>query len=89
MAKFKKWSKAFCWVLIVMGLLINVFGFCVIAGELPSPAKLDFDYNGVIVGVLSLLVTVLIGWNVYSLIDLKTHIVQSRRLKSELIKLKY
>lgn len=88
MDKFKKWCKAFCWVLIVMGLLINVFGFCIIARELPSPAKLDFDYNGVIVGILSLLVTVLIGWNVYSLIDLKAHSEQSGRLKSELKKLK-
>lgn len=69
--KFKKWCKAFCWVLIVIGLLMNVFGFFITAKAAPSPAELDFDYNGVIVGVLSLLVTALLGWNVYTLIDIK------------------
>lgn len=32
---------------------------------------MDFDYYGVIVGILSILVTILIGWNIYSVIDLK------------------
>jgi hypothetical protein len=29
------------------------------------------DYIGVIVGILSLLVTVLIGWNIYIALDIK------------------
>lgn len=41
-----------------------------------------------IIGILPLLVTALIRWNVYSLIDLKTHIDQSRRKESELKELK-
>ena len=31
-----------------------------------------FDYLGLTVGILSLLVTVLIGWNIYTLVDLKS-----------------
>lgn len=38
--------------------------------------ELSFDYQGVIVGVLSLLVTALIGWNIYTLVDLRG--IQSR-----------
>lgn len=33
---------------------------------------LTFDYVGALVGILSLLVTVLIGWNIYSLIDIRS-----------------
>ncbi len=31
---------------------------------------LGFDYQGVLVGILALLVTALIGWNIYNLIDI-------------------
>lgn len=86
--KFTKWSKVLCWVLIVMGILMNAFGFCVVAEIVPRTDKLDFDYNGVIVGVLSLLVTTLLGWNVYTLIDLKNHAEQNHRIKNELQELK-
>lgn len=85
---FKKWSNKFCWVLIVIGLLMNVFGFWITAKAAPSPAELDFDYNGVIVGVLSLLVTALLGWNVYSLIDLKNNAEQNHKINDELNKIK-
>ena len=33
------------------------------------PSSLSFDYNGIIVAILSLLVAVLVGWNIYQLID--------------------
>lgn len=46
----------------------------------PRFSDLNFDYMGVIVAILSLLVTVLIGWNIYSLIDLKEY----RRIYKEL-----
>lgn len=50
-------------------LLLSVIAVCVAAWRSP---ELSFDYQGVIVGVLSLLVTVLIGWNIYTLVDLKS-----------------
>lgn len=34
-------------------------------------ADLGFDYIGAIVGILSILITVLIGWNIYTVIDVK------------------
>ena len=36
-----------------------------------SNEELQFDYIGAIVGILALLVTVLIGWNIYQLVDMK------------------
>lgn len=35
------------------------------------PRQLGLDYLGMIVGVLALLTTILIGWNIYTLIDIK------------------
>ena len=58
------WAMASCFV----SLLSSVVAVCVAVWRSP---ELSFDYQGVIVGVLSLLVTVLIGWNIYSVIDLR------------------
>ena len=37
----------------------------------PRYSELNIDYIGVIIGILSFLVTVLLGWNIYTLIDTK------------------
>lgn len=42
-----------------------------IAVAAPRTQDLSFDYYGVIVGILSLLVTAVVGWNIYTIIDLK------------------
>lgn len=58
------------WALILSGIaiIISIVAICVAC---PHNKDLGFDYQGVIVGVLSLLVTILIGWNIYSIIDMK------------------
>lgn len=53
----------------VVAIIISVIAICLIC---PRLNNLDFDYQGIIVGILSLLVTVLLGWNIYTLIDLKS-----------------
>lgn len=40
----------------------------------PRKEELGFDYTGVIVGILSLLVTALIGWNIYKTLEIDRHI---------------
>ncbi len=59
--------------LIVSGIAIGVSFY--------RTRDLSMDYMGVIVGILSLLVTSLLGWNIYSLIDV-------RRIKDELASVK-
>lgn len=49
--------------LSMIAILISI-ACCLIKIE-----PISYDYMGVLVGVLSLLVTVLIGWNIYTLID--------------------
>lgn len=49
----------------------------------PHKAELGFDYQGVLVGVLSLLVTILIGWNIYTIIDIKTQEIRLMKYQLE------
>lgn len=50
-----------------VSLIVSVLAVCIAAYRTPA---LSFDYQGVLVDTLSLLVTVLVGWNIYSLVDL-------------------
>ena len=49
------------WIVSIVSLLLSVIAVCVAVWRSP---ELDFDYQGVLVGVLSLLVTVLVGLNI-------------------------
>ena len=52
----------------ITALTLSITSICISAWRSP---ELSFDYQGVIVGVLSLLVTVILGWNIYTVIDIK------------------
>ena len=56
--------------LVISGLALFVSGVVAVLC-LPSPHHVDFDYQGLLVGILSLLVTVLIGWQIWLAFDLK------------------
>jgi uncharacterized membrane protein len=51
-----------------IAIIISIIAICFAAYRTP---ELQFDYIGVLVGIIALLVTVLIGWNIYTLIDIK------------------
>lgn len=55
-------------ILSVISVLFTVGYACV---EFPNTNELNFDYMGIIISILSILVTVLLGWNIYTLIDLR------------------
>lgn len=46
--------------------------------------ELDFDYYGAIIGVLSFLVTLLMGYQIYTVINVKKELDDVRRLKEEI-----
>lgn len=64
--KFKEGKWLYTWLIIlsVIGLL-NIMSFSVLCRE----DSLSFDYLGLLVGILAILVTVLIGWNIYRVLD--------------------
>lgn len=59
------------YVLLAIEILLLAISLCVLFIVLPRCEHLSFDYIGVMVTTLSIIVMVLIGWNVYSIIDLK------------------
>lgn len=60
-------KKEFSIWLSLVSLVLSVVATCVAVWRSPD---LGFDYQGVLVGVVSLLVTVLIGWQIYSSVEI-------------------
>ncbi|WP_308744842.1 hypothetical protein [uncultured Bacteroides sp.] len=62
----KNWIKSY-WsnCLSIAAIICSVVAICV---SLPSSPELGMDYIGVIIGILSLLVTMLIGWQIWNVI---------------------
>lgn len=54
---------------IIYAAILISFTFSIISLCSSLPRNSGMDYIGVIVGILSLLVTILIGWNIYTVVD--------------------
>ncbi len=78
---FSKWLWLF-------SLIISLANIVVVCLSLPAGHEPDFDYLGLIVGSLSILVTVLIGWNIYTLVDFKNEVKVIKNYREELDKIK-
>ena len=64
---------------------IVALGIAILAMAKVAPVKeLDFDYYGAIIGVLSFLVTLLMGYQIYTVINVKKELEDVRRLKEEI-----
>lgn len=68
----KNWIKSY-WsnCLSIAAIICSVVAICV---SLPSAPELGIDYMGVIVGILSFLVTLLIGWQIYNAVTIEKRI---------------
>ena len=71
-------------IAMALSILAVIVSIPAIILAVPRASELDFDYYGVIIGILSLLVTVLIGWNIYSLIDVKAIQNANEELKKDI-----
>lgn len=54
-------------ILSILAIILSILAICF---SLPR-TELSFDYLGFITGILGVLVTVLIGWNIYAVIDFR------------------
>ena len=78
---FSKWLWLF-------SLIISLANIVVVCLYLPAGYDPDFDYLGLIVGSFSILVTVLIGWNIYTLVDFKNEVKVIKNYREELDEVK-
>lgn len=64
----KKNSNILIFIISIVALLISIVAILISYRQI-SPLR--FDYIEILVGALSLLVTALVGWNIYASIDIK------------------
>lgn len=73
------WSNA----LSITAIVCSVVAICI---SLPSNQELGFDYIGAITGILSFLVTILIGWQIYNAVTIERKIKDEVKQVSETLK---
>lgn len=83
-AFYTELSSGIAWSLLCSFAAI-VISIIALAKCAPS-SQLHADYIGAIVGMLALLVTVLVGWQVYALIEIKAVLRRMRKAENELSK---
>ena len=64
----------------VVALAVSIIAACIAAYRTPV---LSFDYQGVLVGVLSALVTTLVGWQIFTAINFKREMDEVRGYADE------
>lgn len=78
-----KTERIILYIIIIASLVMSTVATCH-----SFPRIYGIDYIGVIVGILSLLVTILIGWNIYTVIDFnkkKEELSKNEAVLSDLI----
>lgn len=64
---------------LIMSLIALALSVWALAWSHPSdPSRLRFDYLGLIVGMLAILVTALVAWQIYTVIDMKESMKQQK-----------
>ena len=61
-------------------IIISIIALCSIS---PREGRLEFDYIGVVIGILSLLVAVLIGWQIWKTIEIDKKIQAKIELEKD------
>lgn len=75
---YKGMKKNLSVIISLIALVLSVYASFV------CDKRLEADWMGVIVGILSLLVTTLIGWNIYNLIDINQTRKQINQVETKL-----
>ena len=73
----KSWINS---ILSIVAIVLSIFAIAKVA-----PTQIiDFDYLGAIIGVLSFLVTLLIGYQIYTVINVKEELNEVRKARDEI-----
>lgn len=77
----KKYRNIVILILSVISTLISIIAICRVC---PNTSELGLDYQGIIVGILALLVTALIGWQIYISINVKEELKEILVFRKEI-----
>ena len=70
----KNYSIRISWISLTISIIATIISIIAICVSNPNKPELGFDYQGIIVGILALLVTILLGWQIYSSIFIEKKI---------------
>lgn len=70
----------------VIAFVISIMALSIVKPSDYSCGGPDFDYVGAVIGVLSLLVTLLIGFQIYTMIDVRKELKELQSAKAEIDK---
>lgn len=68
-------------ILAVVGFLLACFTACHV---FPNREAIEFDYQAVLVGIIAAVFTLLVGWNIYQMVDWKNKEQKVAELQDEL-----
>lgn len=71
------------WIAITISIVAIVISFIALASVIPT-LGVDFDYLGAVIGVLSFLVTLLMGYQIYTVINVKDELKEVRMLSNRI-----
>ena len=71
------------WITGIISIAAIIIAIIALANVAPTHG-IDFDYMGVIIGVLSFLVTLLIGYQIYTVINVKDELKEIQKLRAEI-----
>ncbi len=71
----------------IFALIVAIFNIIIVCQCNARQSETCFDYQGIIVGSFSLFVTVLVAWNIYSIIDVKNTKKECEEIKRNYDKL--
>lgn len=72
--------------LIVASIMVGALSLIAVWVALPDGKEVDFTHQDVIVDILAILVTVLMGWNIISVVDIKKKADEVDRITGDLEK---
>ena len=69
-----------------VAFVLSIIALAIILPEknIGEEMKLDFDYIGVVIGVLSFLVTILMGYQIYTVINVKKEMEDVKQIKEDI-----
>lgn len=82
MRKFLSYTQT---ALSLIAIALSIVAICV---TYPRSEDSGLDYIGIIVGILGVLVTVLVGWQLYNALNLKELVNQTEKAKADAIEAK-
>lgn len=78
-------EKSVFWICVILTMAIAIVALVISLSKLPERVA-HYNYNDALATIFSTIITVLLGWQIYSVIDISNTVKQVDALKNKLVK---